>query len=120
MKTFIAAVCMFLALLTVIIINCFFVSRTMNTLEQALVALPAHTLAEAPLEELLEYWESRHNELSFSISFNEIKAMDDSILHMQVAAREGDAYEYEMGRALGFDAIRRMRRLERFSWDGIF
>lgn len=120
MKAFVISLCMFGALLSTILLNCLFVDRTMDTLEASLAALPACTEAREAVGALEQYWTKRHNELSFSISYNEIREMDNCITQMRVAAQAEKDYEFELARALGFDAIRHMRRLERFSWDGIF
>ena len=120
MKSFAISLCVFTALLLTILLNCLFVDRTMDTLEAALAALPSCNEAAEGVAALEAYWDKSHNELSFSISFDEMREMDDCLVQLRIAAKAGNSYEFELARALGFDAIRHMRRLERFSWDGIF
>jgi hypothetical protein len=119
MKTFVLSLCVFGTLLLTILFNCLFVDRTMDTLELTLETLPACEEATESVEALTHYWERCHNELSFSISHSEIREMDNCILQMRIAAQSNSSYEYELARALGLEAIHQMRRLERFSWDGI-
>ena len=120
MKTFITSLCLFALLIGAILLNCAFVRRTVTELEGALRALPECEEALAAVQALEEYWSKCHNELSFSISFTEIKAMDDCIIRLRVAAEHRERYEFELARADAFDAVDHMHRLERFSLDGIF
>ena len=119
MKTFIAALCAFAVLLGVIIGNCFYVKRTTEYMENALYALPAASEADAPLAALEEYWRVRHTEISFSVSFNEIHALDEHMTQLRAAADKGEDYEFELARALALKAVERIRRLERFSFECI-
>ena len=120
MKTFITSLCLFALLIGAILFNCAFVQRTVTELEGALRALPECEEALADVQALEAYWDKCHNELSFSISFSEIKAMDDCIIRLRVAAEQRERYEFELARADAFDAVDHMHRLERFSLDGIF
>ncbi len=119
MKVFILSLCVFALLIGTIVGNCFYVSKTTEYLEQALLQLPVASEADTALAELEDYWYVRRTEISFSISFSEIAEMDSCLIQLRTAADNGEDYEFELARMLAIKNIEHMRRLERFSWECI-
>ncbi|MBE6556002.1 MAG: DUF4363 family protein [Ruminococcaceae bacterium] len=114
MKTFICSSLAFLALLSVITVNCFYINRVADRLESDLVSMTEPASAEQPLLILKDYWERNKALVGLSVSFEEVHNMTEYLLELQIAAREQDTLEFERSRALALNAAAELRRLEQF------
>ena len=119
MRVFVISLLAFALLVGIIVGNCFYVSITTDNIKQALLQLPKVTEADSALTQLETYWQMRRTEISFSVSFNEIRDMDNCLIQLRTACACADDYEFELARALALKSAERMRRLERFSWECI-
>ena len=120
MKTFVAALVIFGALLLLIIGNAIFIHRTANELDARLAALPACTEATNAVNELQSFWQERQEWVGFSVSYEEIRKMDECIIEMQSACAQNEESDFETAKRLAFSAVAHIRRLERFSAENLF
>ena len=119
MKTFYTALCVFLLLCLAIICNVLFISQTAGRLTDMLNTLPTCEEAESEFEKLDAFWQRRRTAVSLSVSFDEIKDMDNCITSMRSALKSGDEKEFESEKALALNAVCRIQRLERLSLENI-
>ena len=117
MKSFWIMLCVFVLMLGGIAVNCVFIDRTADKMERAIAALPEVSEAgkTGALSELEAFWQKRRTAVSISISFNDIRAIDNHLAQMRAAAEVGEDSDYETARQLALSAVAHMRRLERFS-----
>ena len=107
--------CVFALMLGGIAANCVFIDRTADEMERAIAALPQVTEAGDALDEIEAFWQKRRAIVSLSLSFNDIRAIDNDLAQMRAAAEVGEDSDYETARQLALLAVAHMRRLERFS-----
>ena len=119
MKSFWIMLCVFVLMLGGIAANCAFIDRTADRMEQAIAALPEVGEAKEALDEIEAFWQRRRTAVSVSISFNDIRAIDNDLAQMRAAAEVGEDSDYEVARLLALSAVVHMRRLERFSLECI-
>lgn len=99
--------------------NCVFIARTANEMERAIAALPEAGEAKEALDEIEAFWQRRRTAVSVSISFQDIRAIDNDLAQMRAAAEVGERSDFESARRLALSAVAHMRRLERFSLECI-
>ena len=119
MKSFWIMLLVFAMMLGGIAVNCVFIDRTADKMERAIAALPEVGEAEDALAETEAFWQKRRTAVSISISFNDIRAIDNDLAQMRAAAEVGEDSDYETARLLALSAVAHMRRLERFSLECI-
>ena len=118
MRSFIIALCIFALLILAIIFNGIFLRSTTGEMEAALRALPVAEEGEALLA-LENYWKNKRTGMSLSISFDEIRKMDELLIELRIAAQCKDENSFLLSRAQALEAVARMRRLECFSLEAL-
>lgn len=120
MKTFWAALTLFMILLVVVALNFYHINHVADELNRQLDALPSCEDAEEALDEMYHYWDGHKKCASLSVSYEVLYKMEENITDMQSAVAEKEESEFEKARALMRISIRQMRRLEKFSIENIF
>ena len=119
MKTFYASLIVFFLLLALIACNGHYVKRTTAELETMLsehLQMPAETDA---LQKIEEAWQKRKRVLSLSVSFEEMRALDEQLLAMRAAVTTDSAADFETARLLAIEALVRIREPEELSIDNL-
>ena len=117
MKAFIASICVFAALLGLIILNAAFIHRTANTLEDRVVALTVGD--ENALLELEHYWQQKKTLIGLSVATDKICAIDERIAEIHTGIAQGDEAALRAAARLALVAIERVRYNERCSIDNL-
>lgn len=119
MKTFYASLITFFLLLSLIIYNGSYVKRTTAELETLLsehTQMPAGTDA---LQKTEDVWQKSKKVLSLSVSFEEMREIDEQLLSMRAAVTADSAADFEKARLLAMEALARIRESEELSIDNL-
>ena len=119
MKTFYATLAVFALMLGLIVWNACHIHQTANELTAQLDAMPQCEQSLAALDALSAYWEKERRVLALSTAFEDIAALDDCITEMRTAAALGEEAEYIKSRAIAYNIIARIRRIEQCSLDSV-
>ena len=120
MKTFWAALIIFGLLLLLIAGNAVFIHHTATELEDRLSDLPPCAEATDAVNDLQAFWQKRQEWVGLSVSYEEIRKLDECIIEMQSACAQGEESDFETAKCLAFSAVAYIRRLERFSPENLF
>jgi len=119
MKTFYAALAVFAAMLGLIVWNALHIHTTAAELTARLDAMPSCTEAQAEVESLAAYWEQKRGLVALSTLYGDVTALDNCIAEMRVAIALGEETDFAQNRALAYNAVARIRRVEQVSLDSI-
>ena len=120
MKSLIITIILFCLLLGCIIINSFFVHRTVAHLNDLLSQIEDSPDRESTLSELEAYWEKQEQLLSFSVSFRDLDHVGETLAGLRWAHDERDEKEFRKYHALLSDAVEEIARIERLSFENPF
>lgn len=117
MKSLIVTALLLLCVLTLAILNLFYVDDAITGMEERLEALPSIDAPEciAQAEELESYWAEKENILGISIAYPFIDRVCEQASLLVTCASVGDTYGYYSAKALLSDALEDLSRTERFS-----
>ena len=119
MKTFYASLIVFFLLLALIVCNGVYVRRSTAALEEMLSALSQMPTDVDSLTEIEEAWQEKRKPLSLSVSFEELRALDEQFLSMRAAVTTGEAAEFERARLLAAKTLAHIREFETLSIDNL-
>lgn len=115
MKTFYASLAVFALLLLLIFCNGRYVRHATEEME----ALLSNATQTEELNEIESAWQVRKRFLSLSVSYEEIKEVDQKLCIMKAALDTGSAESFEEARALAIEALTRIREFEKLSIDNL-
>lgn len=98
MKSFIASILVFCALLGVILINYSYVLRVCDEIEQKIDALPECEKADEAVFDLLALWDKQCRKLKVSISLHQIDKMEEALADLHCAVTIKDTRTFEQSR----------------------
>lgn len=112
MKSFWASVCIFSALVGLIIWNSCYIHRVCEELTATAEALPACDKEGQTISALTDLWERENDYMELSISLHGIHKISDCLHEWESAASIGDQTEYERCRHLFLSIIEQILRAE--------
>ena len=98
MKSFVASILVFSALLGVILLNYCYVLRVCKEFEEKVDALPECGAAAEAVDELVGFWNEKSRKLKFSLSLHEIDKMEECLADLCYATNFEDARIFEQSR----------------------
>ena len=113
MKAFYASIIVFALLLVLILCNGAYVRRT--TAEMQILLEKEPTL----LSNIEKHWQMARRTLALSVSFDEIRMLDEHLLAMRAALETGARTDFERHRLLAIETLRRIREPEELSLDNL-
>lgn len=120
MKVFAITLCLFVLMLGAVAWNALYINRMAFALCAALDALP--DAGEAGCAEgahaLFSKWEKKSKWISATVSYPIVDRITEQITLLSVYAELGATREYRSTKALLYDSIEDMRRLETFTITG--
>lgn len=119
MKTFYAALVIFLILLILIVCNGIFIRRTAKELEEKLQTLPPCEDAEAAVAALSDFWEARKTWVGLSIPNEIVRDMTDRMTEVAVAAKQKNSENFDLAIQLSINAARQLRYAEQISIENL-
>ncbi|MBR6727823.1 MAG: DUF4363 family protein [Clostridia bacterium] len=114
MKTFYAAIALFLLLLCLILANTLFLHRVTDELELRLHKISTEN-AYGALQELESYWQQKKRILGLSIPTERLNRLQDRITEMKVLLDAADAAGFAHAHALALSAVEQLRESESLS-----
>ena len=117
MKVFILSLLLLGALLLGIGANFWYINRVADRLKEEVDELPDLSAPDCAAEigELLQYWEKQTDTVCLSVPYNIVDRVSEQAELLLACADCGDRYGFYAAKALLYDAISDMRRLESFS-----
>ena len=117
MKGFIITTCIFLGLLTCILLNFNYVNTVHRTMHEIVDELSDNPCEENEIiiAKLQEYWKSKSSILSISVSFREIDDLANAVDSLSAANKIGDTTQFSIYKQLVKNAIDAVIRLEKIS-----
>lgn len=117
MKGFIITTCIFLGLLTCILLNFNYVNTVHRTMHEIVDELSDKPCQENNIiiSKLQEYWDSKNTILSISVSFREIDDLANAVDSLSAANKIGDTTQFSIYKQLVKNAIDAVIRLEKIS-----
>ena len=113
MKSFLASIAIFGALIGIIIWNSLYVHRVCNTFTTTAEALPPCADGYEAVTSLIRKWEHESTYLELSVSHHSIDKISDCLYEWESAVQVGDEVEYERCRHLFLSTIYQIQRVER-------
>ena len=120
MKTFYVSLLLFALLLTVILLNMFFVRRVTQDMLRLLDELPPCEEAADAAAALADYWSARKMALGLSVCEDAMLDAETHLIRLLAAADQKEASDFETATRLARTAILRIRDAERFTADNLF
>ena len=115
MKTFYASLAAFALLIALIVCNGIYVRRTTAELEM-LLSKGADATAFSKAE---SKWQEHKRLLSLSVSYEEMRELDNQFLAMRAAKNTNSTVTFEKARLLAVESLAHIREFEEFSIDNL-
>ena len=119
MKTFWAALIVFVLLIVLITINACYIQKTAAKIQEVLSSLSSAPNDENGLEGLDELWRKHREIFALSVGHEEVKEIDKQLIAMHVAAREGAKNDFHCARLLAIETLDHIRQLEKFAFSNL-
>lgn len=121
MKSFLASLILFALMLGAILWNTFYISRVSEDLYESLNALPAAADPDVLTKalELQSYWEKHAPTVGLSVSYTVTDRLSEQAATLVACASCGDTFGFQTAKALFWDAVGDMTRLEKISIENI-
>ena len=119
MKELIASLILLTVVVTLVIINAFYVDSTLEKLDR-LADRAFNEPSEKSLAELIDYWERHRSFVGLSASLREVDSVPENMLNLQTSFREGNSVMAEQSYSLLCNALDDIRRYEKLSIINIF
>lgn len=114
MKASVGGGILLLLVLLLVIFNAGYVQGTTRSMEERIAVLPDEPTAEAArgIEELRAYWEIHQPWLRLTVSFSLTDRVSELAASLEAYAEGGAETDYTATKALLWDAVKDVRRLE--------
>lgn len=121
MKSFWISITIFTAMIIMIVLNYFYISRTTNRLCDILQSLPEPTDPECnkQIAELEKYWENHYRIIKISTASTEITNISNEIIKLKCLAMEYETSDFEVTRHQLLNAIRNIKKSEKLLIENI-
>lgn len=122
MKSFVATLILLSIVIGGTVWNFQFVNRTADRMDDLIAALPGIENADclAKTQEIRAYWEERVPALRFSVGYAYLDRVGEQTALLCACAEIGDLFGFRSAAALLSDAVKDMRRGERFFVANLF
>ena len=124
MKAFIAALAALIILAALVTVNSVLICRRIDSLLQAAERLPENSVSEenakTAADALYSLWDETVEPLSLTVGYQLIDRADDAIEEMISSVKSDGKGDYVSARRRFIDALKRMRKLQGFTFTGVF
>ncbi len=120
MKSFLLSLALLALVITGVCVNRIYISHAADVINGTVSQLDLKDDSKESLEKLERYWEKHQKYIGLSVSYRELDHLGEMLISLRWAYDTENEAEFEKYRALTFDAVEEITRMERFSIENLF